>query len=379
MGDDIKAEYQRRAEAVAQNLSTNGIDALVAYSAGNAPGPVEYLTGFRLAFGMNDVTYFVFDPRGGVGGKGLIATNVYWEPAGPVPDTYDLVIDRDLLVRVPQSLPPNVRVLGIAGFDFFPARMLDAIRASNPRIEIVNADVLVREVAMLKSEFEVAAVREAARITDIACDRFLQGLAEGVFEQALRMVVDRALLEAGSEELAFRTFVMTGSAVTAGIGFPKPRRLQAGDQITMLCGAQRQGYRVEIGRTSGVGLIDAARVRLMDAAAVMHEAMLGAIGPGQPISRVAEVGLQTAARLGVSDHVWSAPKAAVNFGHGMGCWLSEMPTIATSEPRLFQSGMTLALEARLAAQGIGGAVITETILVTDDGPERLSSIPLRTW
>jgi Xaa-Pro aminopeptidase len=41
--------------------------------------------------------------------------------------------------------------------------------------------------------------------------------------------------------------------------------------------------------------------------------------------------------------------------------------------------MVLILEARLGRKGGGGATITEPVLVTKEGAERLSRVPLRTW
>jgi len=66
-------------------------------------------------------------------------------------------------------------------------------------------------------------------------------------------------------------------------------------------------------------------------------------------------------------------------GHGIGCWLDEPPRLRAGEDGVLAEGMVLVLEARLGREGHGGATLTDPVLVTRTGNERLSRVPIRTW
>ena len=66
-------------------------------------------------------------------------------------------------------------------------------------------------------------------------------------------------------------------------------------------------------------------------------------------------------------------------GHGIGCWLDEPPRLRAGEEGSLAEGMVLVLEARLGRKGHGGATLTDPVLVTRAGVERLSRVPVRTW
>ena len=65
-------EFERRAERVAIAASRAGFDALIAYSAGNSPGPVAYLGGYEPSFGLADIAFVVAD-----GGWKYLSTGAY--------------------------------------------------------------------------------------------------------------------------------------------------------------------------------------------------------------------------------------------------------------------------------------------------------------
>jgi Xaa-Pro aminopeptidase len=66
-------------------------------------------------------------------------------------------------------------------------------------------------------------------------------------------------------------------------------------------------------------------------------------------------------------------------GHGIGCWYSELPDINTDVADLVEPGMLLILEARLGVPNSVGATITDPVVVTSTGAERLVDLEIRTW
>ena len=64
------------------------------------------------------------------------------------------------------------------------------------------------------------------------------------------------------------------------------------------------------------------------------------------------------------------------FGHGIGCMLFESPNLryqVTTD--VLEPGMTFAFEPMIIVDGLGTAVVEDTMLVTETGIEPLSGLP----
>ena len=117
---------------------------------------------------------------------------------------------------------------------------------------------------------------------------------------------------------------------------------------------------------------------VMDTAAAMIEAMLSVVRADEPVSSIADAAVRTTAERGMA--AWAWPFGAPGYsGHGIGCWLDEPPRLRSGEVGRLAAGMVLVLEARLGRTGHSGAALTDPVLVTPAGAERLSRTPLRTW
>ncbi len=62
-------------------------------------------------------------------------------------------------------------------------------------------------------------------------------------------------------------------------------------------------------------------------------------------------------------------------GHGVGLELNELPVLAPGFKMPLAAGMTIAVEPKFIFHGLGAAGIENTFVVTDDGLERLGTLP----
>lgn len=374
-----RSEFERRAELVRELAVAAGYDALIAYSVGNLHGPVAYLGGYEPSFGLNDVAFVVLVAHPMA--RETLITNSYWDDVEGQTWIDDVVVTKRGHAQViADHLPRPCRRVGVVGYDFFPAPILNALATSMAGTSFEDATELVQGVAKIKSPAEIELVRRAAQVTDAGGQGFLGSLTDGQSERAVQEAVDHAMMAAGADGVAFPTFVMTGPRIATGIGFAADRRLAIGDQVNVLCGAQIGGYRVELGRVSTVDRPPADDLlRVMEAAADMSDAMRERMGPGVAVGAVADAAMEAARRSSMEAHVWAPVESPRFFGHGMGCWVSEPPNIEEHGSALLQPGMIMSVEARLSIPGHGGAVITEMVLIDPNGSTRLSTMPLRTW
>jgi Xaa-Pro aminopeptidase len=365
-------EYERRIDAVESAMAEADLDALIAYSAGHQPGPVSFLGGYEPRFGLHDVAYFVIVP----GRVHALLANGFWDDPAAHTWVPDVTITSDFSSRLAALLPPTVRRLGIAGLSFFPAPVYAALSAH----EMVDATLLLKQVARIKSAAEADVLRRCARMSEAGGRAFVHGARDGVDERGLQWEVDRAILRAGADALAFRTLLFSGDLVPIGIGFARSRMLHPGEQVNIVCGAALHGYRTEVGRVTAIGQPSANAGRVMDVAVEMHAAMLDATRPGEPVRDIANAAVRVASRYGLAENLYRSANAGPGYaGHGMGCWYSELPDINTDVTDDIEPGMLLILEARLGVPATVGATITDPVLVTPTGAERLVDLPVRTW
>jgi Xaa-Pro aminopeptidase len=357
----------RRIEAL---LERDQLDALIGYSVGNQAGPVAYLAGYEPRFGQRDVAAFVLLP----GQRYALIVYAYWDL--PVLQTWtdDVHLTRDLGSALASLLPASARRVGMAGYSFFPAPVATALADRT----LVDATPTLMEAARIKSAAELALLREATRQTDAGVRAFLGGLTADTDERELGLAVQAAIVTAGADRLAFPILLFSRELSETGIGFPRPRALEPGDQLNLVCGAMFRGYNMDIGRVGFVGDAPPAMRPLLDTAVAMHAALLDAASPGASIRALAQTGIDCVRERGHADWLYRFGPPGYS-GHAIGCWLDEPPRLEIANPGSLETNMVVILEARLGREGAGGVTITDPVVITDRGAERLSSVPIRTW
>jgi len=343
IGDAEFGERRRRVEAAAREA---GLDALIAFSATNQRGASAFLTGYEPRFGPKEVAVVILIP----GGKATLIAYAYWDEIRAMPWLDEVIVKADLL----------------------------AIANTRPAAGLEDATGLLMNQAVIKSTTEIEILRKCATMTDAGVTAFLERAREGTEEREVAIAAESAMLHAGADRPAFPPLIFSGSRVETGIGFPAPRTLERGDQINVVAGALFQGYNMDIGRVTTVGGPSPELRRVMETAGEMLDAMLASARPGAPIATVAAAGVDVVRARQMDD--WTYHFGSPGYaGHGIGCWLDETPRLRTGEEGRIAPGMVLILEARLGRAGHGGATITDPVVVTQSGVERLSKIAIRTW
>lgn len=374
-----RSEFERRAAAVTARMRDAGLDALIAYSVRNSQGPVAYLGGYEPDLGLHDVSYFVLIPGGQP--DAILVTNGFWDDPAERTWVDNVVISYKFESSLPELLPSTAQRIGVAGFDYLPAPVYLGLKAAHPQCEIVDATRLVKEIAQIKSPAEIEVIRTCMSISDCGGRAFLANVHEGANERLLQVAVDQALLQAGADGLYYNPQIYSGASVAHGMGMRTDRVLQAGEQVQADCGAMYRGYRGDLSRVTTVGRAAPEVRHIMEATAQVYEAMLETLRPGTAAADVARAGIRVAEANGLGDCLYrpTPDHPPGMLGHGIGCWVHELPDIQLDSTDVIQTGMVVVFETILGRPGTGGAKIEDAVLVTDGAPERLSSIPVRTW
>lgn len=244
------------------------------------------------------------------------------------------------------------------------------------------ADAIER-MMQVKSAEEVALIRESARWAGRA-HRLLQeltrpGLTETEVEQAVTAQATKELLDAYQGRYRAFTWGLAGPWATyrgqvgAHSAFPHALNVNAvfqpGDTLVTGATCPMFGYWSELERTMFMGEPSAEQRRFFAHMLALQELAIDACRVGRPCSSV-----DRAVRAYVERHGLGATWRH-HVGHNVGLRYHEGPFLDIGDDTPMEAGMLFTVEPGVYVEGLGGFRHSDTILVTDDGPEFLTDYP----
>lgn len=376
-------DFYRRVQArVRDHLAEEGLDGLIVTS----PGDVAYLIGFFYAVTERPV-YLWFGADGScfalmpeldaeyAQAQGVhAAIRTYFEfPGVRSPEAH-------LADELRREGAAHGRV-GVSGSLTLAAASALEEALTGTRFE--RTGVLGR-LRQRKEPEEIAFHREAAAV----CDEMLAA-GRRLIEEALHAggplptegEVARHVIGFGTDRLYEQyshivyTTKLAGGLVYAGPnaarphGLPSRRRLQVGDTLILSLGAAVASRFVESERTFVIGEPTARQRGYFEVARRAQEVGTAAMTVGRRCASVNEECLAVIRDAGLGPYIRHRQ------GHGIGIAQHEAPWVEAGDPTVLESGMILSSEPGIYVPGHAGYRISDSVLVTDDGPERLTRYP----
>lgn len=262
---------------------------------------------------------------------------------------------------------------------YLPARRHLDLVGRMPGREVVSHEEIVEEAMRIKSPAELDYLRRAGRTASAAVAAGLAVARPGASEMDVAAAI--ALAQAEHDHDAFLGgaggTICTGWRTIQLHGQQTPRVIEPGDRIRLeLPGIYRQYWAKQM-RSAVIGEPDDAFRRAYDVVRGAQDAGIAAMGPGVPFARVAGLCRRPVLDAGLVENYEN------RVGYGVG--LQFHPTsgdfdldIDHRSDRILEPGMVFHM--LLFA---GGAAISETVAITDDGHEVLTSgsrdLAVPTW
>jgi Xaa-Pro aminopeptidase len=251
-----------------------------------------------------------------------------------------------------------------------PVARFTRLVAALPQARFVDIGRAVWELRLVKSPAEIALLRRAANIADNALTAAVAVCKPGATQRGAMAAAVACYLANGADP-------GPAGPITAGQGWDFLHRhssdepLVAGDTVHLELTPRVHGYSARIMRCVVVGgassekRVAAARIR------ALQDAQIAAMRPGAPAQEVDALLRETMLREGLR------PNFDNISGYTLGYYHTASPH--TSDfTRCFHPAADWCLEAGMvfhmyvSAQGVS---LSETILITADGPERLTLSP----
>jgi Xaa-Pro aminopeptidase len=233
--------------------------------------------------------------------------------------------------------------------------------------ELVPRRRLVERLRAVKDEDELASVRRATGVTNRAFERLAGERFTGRSERELVGRMEQLLREEGAEGVAFPVVVASGPTGASPHADPGERTVGPGETVVVDAGAVVDAYCSDCTRTFATAGLDG---RLRSAYDVCRDAQLAALDAvragvdGRDADRVARERIDATEFRGLFGH---------GLGHGVGLVVHEEPALRPESEDTLEPGNVVSVEPGIYLPGVGGIRIEDLVVVTDDGPEILTT------
>ncbi len=251
-----------------------------------------------------------------------------------------------------------------------PAKRFQHLAALLPGARFVDFSDTFRPLRLNKSPREVAVLRQAAGIADEAMRRAIAAAVPGTTSRTAAAVASSSFIELGAD------FGRSGP-ITVGRGWNflhariSDDTLQPGDVLHLELVPKVNGYCAKLMRPAVMGPPPAELSEAAAALIELQDRQIAAMVPGAVAGDVDAIVRRGAIDAGLRDDYVN------NTGYTLGYYFEQGPR-SSDFTRLFTDGAEWRLEAGMVfhmyTSAAAGIAFSETVLVTDDGPECLTTI-----
>ena len=371
-----REELIQRTERMRSVMHENNLDALIIYSDEYRSGNGTYFTNYKpinlieespqmlCLIGDLPPTLFI----GRLNAYSAVKT-VWIEDVRPihrldefVPEVFNSIINT------------NARI-GLIGDNLLPLSNYRVIERHLGDAEFVPCTNLLIELRQVKSDNEIALMRQAAEIDDEVLAGLLKKIHIGQTETQVAAEAEYSGRKMGAD-LGSATVVMSGPNTNFPAWRPSDRAIEAGDFVLVDFNPAVGNYCNDGGVTV---LMPGASTEKADALAFGHKVIKEVIPLIQPNTVASTIYDMMLARLepaGYADNFVPYAKGQRGVGHGVGLDVVEQPDLTLDSDFDLLPGMTLAIKLDLHGLTGGGFRIECVIAITESGVDPLNRLIL---
>jgi Xaa-Pro aminopeptidase len=370
-----QAEYLERIKKASNLINQAGLDVLIANSNEADFANVRYFSGFWPLFEVGGVA---------IASNGKAALMVgpeseeFAESWSPITNIHRMREYRESadpqfpgggFETFPEVLESigvkNPKKIGVAGWLVTSVELYQSIQRAFPSAEIVKSDDIVTQLRQVKSEAEIACLKEAFRISELAVDAVLTKIKPGMTELQVVGIAQEAIYANGAEYEAHALYLFGGKNTNNAISRPRYNIIEKGKIIQLNIGGRVDGYSPSIGIPFCIGKMNARQKELIQFGLDAHFKTRQWLKAGIVAGDVAKKYEAYFKEKGYSDNYLYGPC------HGLGMLEVEKPWIETTSEYKLQENMTFQVDSFVRDKEFGlrwetGAVIKK------DGIELLS-------
>tara|TARA_B100000900_G_scaffold271123_1_gene231559 strand:- start:303 stop:1466 length:1164 start_codon:yes stop_codon:yes gene_type:complete len=287
----------------------------------------------------------------------------------------DLVLDG--VLDAMQRLEMESGSVGLIGGDVLPVDTYQNLAARLTNVEWTKAQHILVKLRSVKSPDEIELLRSASEVGSQALEAMMSAAEPNSTHGDIVAAGMGVLAPAGAA--LYNSFMASGrggeNQQAVRRNFPtwgSNEPLANGQWFRIGLSGVLNGYYFDLSRSKAIGAPTNQQIELFEAAIDIVEAAIAEIRPGVTAEAVAEAGLAKQTAMGYpNDGVFSG------LGHGVGLgW--DAPWLAAGDKTIIEPGMVLCIERTIRKNGYLGD-FEETVVVTEDGCEKITGAQMRYW
>lgn len=373
-----KEEFEQRIKNIRRLMVRDGLDAMLVYGDEYRKENLRYVSNFwpifersALLIGKTGEPTLLCAPEGEMVAREMSA----WPNIKllrdflcvTVPDAIDYPHAKYTSFKaVAEELNSSERinVLGISGLDSMPQGLLESIKQAF-LCDVQDANSILVELRLNKSVYEIACLKEAARIADTAFKTLMETDIIGKTERYAAGIAEGAARMEGAEAVIFTVFG-SGKRSDNIVGRAEEKIIEDGDMIMCAIAIQYEGYVATCEAPYAVGNMSDDTKKVIDVLIRASSVGLPYLKPGEPMKNFVRAVRDYFRAEGLSKFDVYPPM------HGIGCAEAESPYPDENTTEVFTEGMTINTDISLFGLPGGSNRIEEGFLITKDSAQTLS-------
>jgi Xaa-Pro aminopeptidase len=374
-----KSEFRERIERIQEALIKNRLDALLVYGDEYRRENLRYVSNFWPIFERGACCI----PRkgepvlaGAPEGERYAREMCPWQDIRNIKEFACVSVPEEIdyplatfssLKQTLQDVLGDGKRLGVVGKWDIPGPIFDRVRGALPNLEVVEADPIVREARLLKSENEIACLREAGRLACVGYEKLLAAAQPGNTELFAAGAAEGAARMAGAESITF-TVMGSGPRTNTIIGRPINKTINDGDMIMAAFAVQYEGYIATAEYPFVAGKASDEQKRFLEALFEAANVQLGYLKAGVISGEMVRAVKAVFQKHGLSKYDVYPPM------HGIGLAEAESPYPDERATYAFRAGMCVNSDISLFGHPAGSNRIEEGFVIRDSGCESLTPL-----
>jgi Xaa-Pro dipeptidase len=258
--------------------------------------------------------------------------------------------------------------IGLSGQEFMAVSIFETIKESFPDEKFELASEMTRNALFPKSEDEIEIYRRGAEINEAGFQAILEALKPGVTDIELQAESQYVMRCLGAEDMA--TLIGSGAHPLA-MTSPSGRIIREGDMLILEPNPLYRGIFVEICRTVVVGKASSVVREKFGILIKAYEEAVRLMKPGVTCETLAWAMEDVIASAGYAEYL--RPPFSRVRGHG------DIGLVIEGNQTKLVPGVVLTLHPNNYFPETGYMALGEPLLVTDNGYERLTKMPIRLY
>jgi Xaa-Pro aminopeptidase len=371
-----ESEYRERARQAAKLAGDRGLDVLIVNSNEADYSNVRYFSNFWPLFETAGVAITPEGKRALMVGPESLK---YASDRSRIPDVFQMMEYRESADPAYPELKASSFTdvfkflgvkgrkpkIGVGGWLVSNPVQLEGLKQCFPEAEVRRADDIMVELRAVKSEAELACIREGMRITELATEEVIKHLQPGLTELQLVGIAQKTIYENGAEYEGLPMYVFSEKSTRHAISRSTYRVIQKGDIVQINLSAKVEGYSPSIGMPVSMGKLTGRKREVVEFGLAAHRWTYDQLKAGVLASEVAKAYIELFKKRGFYENYLYGPC------HGTGLIEVEAPWMETSSEYRLRENMTFQVDTFVSAAEFG--IRWETgIVVRKDRCELLS-------